>query len=99
MRRRDFIALVAGAATWPLAAAAWPRAARAQGERVRRIGVLMALAPSDPEAQLRAGALQAGLRELGWIEGRNIRIDYRWAPGEAGALRAQAAELLRSTPE
>jgi len=93
MKRRDFISLLAGAA------AAWPRAARAQpGERVRRIGVLMALAPSDPEAQLRVRAFEAGLRDLGWSEGRNLRIDYRWAPGDAGALRAQAAELIRSTP-
>src|SRR5438309_2127782 len=100
MRRRDFIALVGGAGTWPLAAAAWPRVARAQQrERMRRIGVLMGLAASDPEAQSRVGALEAGLRELGWIEGRNLRIDYRWAPGEAGALRAQAGELIRSMPE
>ena len=94
MKRRDFISFLAGAA------AAWPRAARAQpGERVRRIGVLMALAPSDPEAQLRVRAFEAGLRDLGWSEGRNLRIDYRWAPGDAGALRAQAAELIRSTPD
>ena len=94
MRRREFISLVASSAV------SWPIGARAQlGERVRRIGMLMALAQTDPEAQLRVGALEAGLRELGWIEGRNIHIDYHWAPGEANALRAQAAELIRSTPE
>jgi putative tryptophan/tyrosine transport system substrate-binding protein len=94
MRRRDFIAL-AGAA-----AAAWPVAARAQqGGRMRRIGVLMALAPSDPEAQQRVNAFEAGLRDLGWVEGRNLRIDYRWAPGDPSALRAQAAELIGSTPD
>ena len=93
-RRREFISLVASSAV------SWPIGARAQlGERVRRIGMLMALAQTDPEAQLRVGALEAGLRELGWIEGRNIHIDYHWAPGEANALRAQAAELIRSTPE
>jgi putative ABC transport system substrate-binding protein len=93
VNRRKFIALTT-------AASAWPHAARAQqSERVRRIGVLMALARTDPEAQLRAKALEAGLRELGWVEGRNIRLEYRWAPGEASALRAEAAELIRSMPE
>jgi len=63
MRRRDFLALASGAA----GAAAWPLAARAQqSERVRRVGVLMALAANDPEAQLRVSALESGLRELGW---------------------------------
>ena len=96
MRRRDFLALASGAA----GAAAWPLAARAQqSERVRRVGVLMALAANDPEAQLRVSALESGLRELGWVQGRNIHLDYRWAPGDASALRAQAAELVRSMPE
>jgi putative tryptophan/tyrosine transport system substrate-binding protein len=91
-RRRDFVRL--------LVAAGWPIAARAQqGERMRRVGVLMALTPSDPEAQLRVNALEAGLRDLGWVEGRNLRIDYRWAPGDANALRAQAVELINSTPD
>jgi putative ABC transport system substrate-binding protein len=94
MKRRDFIALLGGAA------AAWPLAARAQqGGRVRRIGVLMALAPSDPEAQMRVRAFEAGLRDVGWVEGRNIRIDYRWAPGDANALRREAAALLADTPD
>ena len=93
MLRRDCIILVVGAATWPLAGRAQ------QGGRMRRIGVLMALAPSDPEAQLRVNAFEAGLRDLGWVEGRNLRIDYRWAPGDPSALRAQAAELIGSTPD
>jgi ABC-type uncharacterized transport system substrate-binding protein len=94
MNRRDFIVFVGGAAV------VWPLAARAQqGGRMRRIGVLMALAPSDPEAQQRVNAFEAGLRDLGWVEGRNLRIDYRWAPGDPSALRAQAAELIGSTPD
>src|SRR5262245_19607662 len=76
MRRRDFITLVGGAA--------WPLAARAQqGERMRRIGVLMALAESDSEAQAWVAAFREGLQKLGWAEGRNIRIDTRWAALEA----------------
>ena len=93
MRRREFITLVGGAV------AAWPLAARAQQERMRRVGVLMALTPSDPEAQLRVNALEAGLLDLGWVEGRNLHIDYRWAPGDANALRAQAVELINSIPD
>jgi len=93
VNRRKFIALITTASVWPHAARAQ------QAERVRRIGVLMALARTDPEAQLRAKALEAGLRELGWVEGRNLRLDYRWAPGEASTLRAEAAELIRSMPE
>jgi putative ABC transport system substrate-binding protein len=94
VRRREVIALLGGAA------AAWPAAARAQqGERVRRIGVLWAIAESDPDAQLRVKAFEAGLRELGWMEGRNLRIDYRWSPGDANLLRVQAAELVGSAPD
>src|SRR5437879_2837976 len=79
MRRRDFITLVGGAA------AAWPLAARAQpSERVRRIGVLINLAADDPDSPARVAAFAQGLQELGWTDGRNIRIDYRWAAGDAG---------------
>ena len=74
MRRREFIALLGSAAV------AWPRSARAQqGERVRRIGVLMNLASDDPEAQARIAAFRQELQQLGWTEGRDVRIDYRWA--------------------
>src|SRR6201997_4197631 len=74
MKRREFISLLGGAA------AAWPLAARAQqGERVRRIGVLMNLSEDDPEAQHLVATFREGLAQLGWTEGRNLRIDYRWS--------------------
>jgi len=91
MRRRQFITLVGGMAAWPLAARAQPPG------KTRRIGVLMALAKSDPEARLRSQSFEAGLRELGWVEGRNLRLDYRWVP-DAGRLSAQANELVGLTP-
>jgi DNA-binding LacI/PurR family transcriptional regulator len=76
IRRREFITLIGGAA------AAWPLAARAQqGERIRRIGVLMNLAADDPAGQVRLAAFVQGLQQLGWAEGRNMRIDARWAAG------------------
>ena len=78
MKRREFITLLGGAA------AAWPLAARAQQpERMRRIGTLMRVRADDPEWQVRNAAFLQGLRQLGWIEGRNVRIDYRWAAGDA----------------
>ena len=78
MKRREFITLLGGAA------AAWPLAARAQqAERMRRIGVLMNLAADDPEAQARIAAFLQGLQQLGWTDGRNVRIDYRWGAGDA----------------
>src|SRR5262252_3402219 len=92
MRRREFITLGAGVATWPLAARAQ------QGERMRRIGVLMAVTERDPESQFRVNAFEAGLRELGWVEGRNLRIEYRWAP-DPDLLHRQAAELVAATPD
>jgi putative ABC transport system substrate-binding protein len=93
MRRREFITLLGGAAAiWPLAAGAQ------QPDRVRRIGVLIALAESDPEAQTRAAAFRDGLQKLGWTEGHNIRIDYRWA-ADADHLQTYAAELVGLTPD
>jgi putative ABC transport system substrate-binding protein len=81
------------------AAAAWPLAARAQqSERVRRIGVLEPLAADDEEAQPRVSAFEGHLRELGWADGRNVRIDYRWAPTETARMRA-AAELVSLKPD
>ena len=90
MQRREFISLVgAGAALWPLAARAQ------QPERVRRIGVLQAVGPNDPEGPTRmAGFLQV-LQQLGWSEGRNLRIDYRWGVGDNDRHRANAAESSR----
>jgi putative ABC transport system substrate-binding protein len=93
MRRRQFITLLGGAAAWPLATRAQ------QPERMRRIGVLMNLAADDPESQARIGALLQGLQEFGWSIGRNVRIDYRWAAGDAGRLRSHAAELVALAPD
>jgi ABC-type uncharacterized transport system substrate-binding protein len=88
MRRRQFITLLGGAA------AAWPLAARAQAEPVRRIGVLMGLDAKDPVGQSELTALKQGLQELGWIEGRNLQIEYRWSGGEPGRMQASAKELV-----
>jgi putative ABC transport system substrate-binding protein len=77
MKRREFMFLIGGAA------AAWPLAARAQQvERVRRIGVLMNTGADEPESQARLAAFMQGLQELGWAAGGNLRIDYRWSPGD-----------------
>ena len=94
MRRRDFITLLGGVA------AVWPLAVRAQQpERMRRIGVLMSLAADDPEAQARLAAFAQGLRELGWADGRNVRIDTRWAAGDADRFRRYGAELIALAPD
>jgi putative tryptophan/tyrosine transport system substrate-binding protein len=94
MKRREFITLLGGATV------GWPLAARAQQtERMRRVGVLMSPREDDLEAQTRASLLRNGLGELGWTEGRNIHIDYRWAGGDAARARAYAAELVRLTPD
>ena len=91
--RRDFITLLGGAA------AAWPLAARSQQrERMRRIGVLTSFPTNDPEARAWVGALVQGLRELGWANGQNIRIDDRWA-GEPSRALALANELVQLKPE
>ena len=92
MRRRDFITLLGGAVAWPVAARAQ------QHQRVRRIGVLMGVV-DDAEGQARVKALQQGLHELGWIEGRNVRIDYRWTGGDPARVRTHAAELLKLSPD
>ena len=94
MKRREFITLLGSAA------ASWPLAARAQqGERVRRIGVLMGLTESDPEAQSRIAAFRKTLRDLGWTEGRNVRTDYYWAAGDIDRTHALAKELVNSAPD
>jgi ABC-type uncharacterized transport system substrate-binding protein len=93
MKRREFITLVGGAA------AAWPVAVRAQqGERVRRIGVLMHLAADDPEGQARFAAFLQGLQQLGWTDGRNVRIETRWGANNADRGR-YAAELVALAPD
>ena len=94
LRRRDFITLLGGAA------ASWPLAARAQqAEQMRRIGVLMNTGADEPESQARLAAFMQGLQEIGWAAGRNLRIDYRWSPGDLARLRKDAAELVALRPE
>jgi putative tryptophan/tyrosine transport system substrate-binding protein len=94
LKRREFITLIGGAM------AAWPLAARAQQPgTVRRIGMLLSTSETDPEGQSRVAALRQGLQELGWTEGRNIKIDYRWGAGDPGRQRAYAAELVASNPD
>jgi putative tryptophan/tyrosine transport system substrate-binding protein len=94
MKRREFITLLGGAA------AAWPLAARAQQrERLRRIGVLVPAAANDPVWQARIGAFQQALALSGWIIGRNVQIDIRWATTDAAAIRREAEELAALAPD
>jgi putative ABC transport system substrate-binding protein len=95
MRRREFITLVATGAT-----AAWPLVARAQqAERVRRIGILISAREDDPDGHRRVALLRQGLSELGWTEGRNIHIDYRWVGGDAARAKTAATELVSQKPD
>jgi putative tryptophan/tyrosine transport system substrate-binding protein len=95
MRRREFITLLGGATV------AWPLAARGQQpERMRRIGVLTSGADADdPDGRARSAAFLQGLQQLGWTDGRNIRIDYRWGAGDADNMRKYAAELVSLVPD
>jgi putative tryptophan/tyrosine transport system substrate-binding protein len=93
MRRRDVIAVIGSAAAWPLAA----RAQR--GERMRRVGMLLTVSADDAEAQRRVTAFVQGLQDLGWTEGRNVRIDIRWGAGSADQTRKGAAELIALAPD
>jgi putative tryptophan/tyrosine transport system substrate-binding protein len=93
VRRREFIAGLGGAAVWPLAARAQ------QGEQVRRIGVLMLPAESDFRAQAFLAALRQGLKQLGWIEGRNLRIELRYSAVDFARMRANAQELVSLAPD
>jgi putative tryptophan/tyrosine transport system substrate-binding protein len=94
VKRREFITLLGGAA------AVWPLAARAQqGERMRRIGVLMPFGEDHPVAQARLAAFLQGLQQLSWIDGRNVRIDYRWSAGDPNRTRKSATELIALEPE
>src|SRR6516165_1905214 len=94
VRRRDVIKVMAGAA------AAWPIAARAQPpDRARLIGVLLPIGKDDPEYQPWVAAFRAALQELGWVDGRNMRIDIHWATSDAAEIRRQAAELVALAPD
>ena len=93
MRRRQFLGAIAGAAAWPLIARAQP------ADRVRRIGVLFTLAEDDPESLVRRAAFEQALKELGWINGSNLRIDYRWAGGAPELIRKFVVELVASAPD
>jgi putative ABC transport system substrate-binding protein len=91
--RREFIGLLGGAAAWPLAARAQ------QPASLRRIGALMTTTEKDTEGQARLAAFRLGLKELDWIEGRNIQIEARWAAGDVGLMRAYAKELVELGPD
>jgi putative tryptophan/tyrosine transport system substrate-binding protein len=94
MQRREFITLLGGTVM------AWPLAAHAQqAERVRRIGVLMPFTANDPEAQARNALFEKSLRELGWMVGRDLQIDYRSPGGDASSIRRDAAELVALAPD
>jgi ABC-type uncharacterized transport system substrate-binding protein len=93
MNRRTLFTLIGGAAAWPLAARAQ------QAERMRRIGVLIALAADDPQGQARIVAFVQALQQSGWTDGRNVRIDIRWATGDPERIRKYAAELVALAPD
>src|SRR5437899_3159882 len=94
MERRTFITLLGGTALWPLAAHA-----QQPPDRIRRIGAMMAYTREDPEDQQRVAAFQQGLKQLGWIEGRNIQSDYRWYAGDVDRARSAAKELVELKPD
>src|SRR5712671_6729529 len=96
LKRREFISFLGGAAA--ASSLSWPLAARAQ-QPTRRIGVLMGITESDPEGRARIAAFRQGLAELGWTDGRNLRVDYRWASGDIDRIRAYAAELVALAPD
>jgi putative tryptophan/tyrosine transport system substrate-binding protein len=93
MRRRQFIALLGGAAAWPIAVRAQ------QPERMRRIGILHAQSADDRERQASVAACRQELQRLGWTEGRNIRVDDRWSAGNAANTRQYAADLVALAPD
>jgi len=93
VKRRDFITLLGGAAAWPLAARAQ------QSSHVRRIGVLLTYAADDPTGQARLSAFPQELAQLGWIDGRNVRIDLRWGATDPERIRSYAAELVALAPD
>jgi hypothetical protein len=93
MRRRDFVAGLGSAAAWPVVARAQ------QAERMRRIGVLMPSAENDPAYRTRLSAFMQALEDLGWADGRQVRMDLRWAGGDNNRMRALAQELVGLQPD
>src|SRR5262245_5116289 len=95
LKRRAFITLLGGAAAWQLAARA------AQGDRVRRLAAMMGglNADTDPEGRAWFSAFRQGLQDLGWVEGRNFRADYRWPAGDLDRMRAIAKEFIDLQPD
>ena len=93
LRRREFVTLLGGAAAWPLAARAQQR------DGVRRIGVLMLVGETDPQAHAELAAFTTELQRLGWTEGQTVRIDYRWADGDVSRLQVLAAQLVELRPD
>ena len=94
MRRREFIGLVGSvAAAWPVAASAQ------QSDRMRRVGLLSGGRADDPEIQARVTAFVQALQQMGWTDGRNVRIDYRWGEGDADTIRKSTAELVALSPD
>ena len=93
MKRRTFIAGLGSAVVWPVAA--WAQ----QGDRVRRIGVLMPYAENDPESNRRFSTFTKALVDLGWTDGRNVRMDFRWYGSDINRIRALAQELVALQPD
>ena len=95
MRRREFIGLLGGASAvgWPAFVAAQP------SSRPRRVGVLMGVAEDSTEGRTRIAAFLDGLRQAGWIEGANLRLDIRWASGDVSRFQADAADLVAAPPQ
>ena len=93
LRRREFITGLGGAAVWPLAARAQ------QGDRMRRIGVLLAGDETDPLSKATAAAFTQALADLGWADGRNVRMDLRWGGSDINRMRAIAQELVGLQPD
>src|SRR6516162_1702915 len=92
--RRKFLATLGGAV------AAWPRAGRArQGESIRQVALLIGPAESDIEAQRRIAAFRERMQGLGWVDGRNVRFEYRWGGGDADRIARHAAELVAAQPD
>jgi ABC-type uncharacterized transport system substrate-binding protein len=94
MRRREFITVLGGVTL------AWPLATRAeQADRIRRVGVLMGYAETDPQAKAMLAEFTRAVSEFGWIEGRTLRMDVRWAPGNTDLMRTFAKELVSLQPD